>query len=856
MADKLEISALTADELLAELRAFGLKTGPITPTTRNIFEKKLAKARGEKLNPDIEEIRVISCDEDVDSQLPSTDTTDFISTENQGKNSHSSSASFYYGVSFDRNSIDESATRVPTVYTTKHDALEAVKKLKDKAARFKPFKTRHEAEVFSLSSGLNASNGSLSSVPKVTDPASSFKNPKPQELVKFRKIIEKGSSQEFLDFINSNPKYLISSGDTPVILQEGFRYNAMHVAAKENKPNICKLIVETLESDEFWKKYLSVDKNTVSQTSFERKQVLVDLYLNTPDKGNFETPLHFACKFGHIDVVEYLVSHPLTNVGPRNKYGDTPNQVACSRCTSQTSVIQVKNHIKHLLEDNYYVPVFGSEGDATPPRIGEPWSPDFHSKGKRTPSYSSSGLHSPVDPRVTVKAYAGPMSPKQAFDFHLKWKTPPSNPEERRKYADIKRGDCTRGLERIGRSLAHSREIPWVEYWDFLGCYIDLATPSGLEVLEQYFSSKLSKVVSENVSPTPSKQVTITNSYSTPATGKSDVNDVFLSDTEESPLNMTKRIAIPDDTSPTFQQQRTTNVNTKSPLSPQTDINSVSQGEDEVSDKTESLTLDFKKLFVSPDSKEEELTNASLSETPNMKTSLKSPGDDKGEKDFILCKKNLFDELNKANEVDLVDMRIQTHYVRKSSEEDLEISCKEKDKLMPPTVDPKHLENTANVKNSSISPVESPEDVLSKQVERLQIDSTENENTSSLKNEASLKTSSTSSANNAKGSQSSSNFGSPEECKSLSLPDGGRSATNQGRQKKMVIFIQGFYPSKLDLDVLRALNGVTIFCDKYPHVSRWRDLVMSYSSTVRESWPSPGSPLNRKRHKSMLAWSC
>lgn len=42
---------------------------------------------------------------------------------------------------------------------------------------------------------------------------------------------------------------------------------------------------------------------------------------------NWETPLHFACKFGHADIVEYLVSHPLTDVQRPNKYGETPAQV-------------------------------------------------------------------------------------------------------------------------------------------------------------------------------------------------------------------------------------------------------------------------------------------------------------------------------------------------------------------------------------------------------------------------------------------------------------------------------------------------------------------------------------------------
>ena len=39
----------------------------------------------------------------------------------------------------------------------------------------------------------------------------------------------------------------------------------------------------------------------------------------------------------------------------------------------------------------------------------------------------------------------------KAAEFHRQWKTPPKSLEEKRKYEDIRRGDSTRGLERIGR---------------------------------------------------------------------------------------------------------------------------------------------------------------------------------------------------------------------------------------------------------------------------------------------------------------------------------------------------------------------------------------------------------------------
>jgi len=39
----------------------------------------------------------------------------------------------------------------------------------------------------------------------------------------------------------------------------------------------------------------------------------------------------------------------------------------------------------------------------------------------------------------------------KAAEFHRQWKTPPGSLEEKRKFKDIRRGDSTRGLERIGR---------------------------------------------------------------------------------------------------------------------------------------------------------------------------------------------------------------------------------------------------------------------------------------------------------------------------------------------------------------------------------------------------------------------
>ena len=65
-------------------------------------------------------------------------------------------------------------------------------------------------------------------------------------------------------------------------LQEGFRYNALHVSAKFNKVEMCQEILEILDDPSFYQLMYPQD---TPQTRAERINFLVDLYLNMPDKG-------------------------------------------------------------------------------------------------------------------------------------------------------------------------------------------------------------------------------------------------------------------------------------------------------------------------------------------------------------------------------------------------------------------------------------------------------------------------------------------------------------------------------------------------------------------------------------------
>ena len=163
------------------------------------------------------------------------------------------------------------------VFSCSKDAIRAMKNVQ--GARMKGFKTKDEAINFSKSH----STSNTDSVNKISEPTTPFRSPTPQQLVIFREEIKKGNLKSVEEFIKGNPKYLVSSFETPVILHEGSRYNAMHIAAIANKVEICKLVIDTLEDPGFWCSMFGDECNPYANECRSRR--LLDYYVNSPDKG-------------------------------------------------------------------------------------------------------------------------------------------------------------------------------------------------------------------------------------------------------------------------------------------------------------------------------------------------------------------------------------------------------------------------------------------------------------------------------------------------------------------------------------------------------------------------------------------
>ncbi|VDP59221.1 unnamed protein product [Schistosoma curassoni] len=101
--------------------------------------------------------------------------------------------------------------------------------------------------------------------------------------------------------------------------------------------------------------------DVVKQMVDENPMILVTTSDTPTILQNFETPLHFASKYGHIECVSMLARHPLTKLDPRNFAGHTPVDLAATRLTSQEKIphsdfdcpTNIVNRILQIFDERY-----------------------------------------------------------------------------------------------------------------------------------------------------------------------------------------------------------------------------------------------------------------------------------------------------------------------------------------------------------------------------------------------------------------------------------------------------------------------------------------------------------------------
>lgn len=95
--------------------------------------------------------------------------------------------------------------------------------------------------------------------------SSIFPAPKTQDLSRLGMMIRKFDNVYVENVIKTNPRLLASATDGPTILQEGYRYNALHVAASCGNTEALRLILSRISGLSFMKSLYPDDPPNIRQ---------------------------------------------------------------------------------------------------------------------------------------------------------------------------------------------------------------------------------------------------------------------------------------------------------------------------------------------------------------------------------------------------------------------------------------------------------------------------------------------------------------------------------------------------------------------------------------------------------------
>jgi len=176
-------------------------------------------------------------------------------------------------------------------------------------------------EELSNLSMLDATTASSISI----EPQNSYSEPTLPNLNKFKRAIENGNNKFFDDCVDENPRFILNTAnDGPTILQGSQRHNVLHIACMSGNLHVVNRIFELIGSKEFLlKAYEKVD-DIAWLTGH-----LLDCFINTPDKNANNTPLHFAAKNGHLEIVKKLLSHDVCQRSTLNSFEKSPKDLVC-----------------------------------------------------------------------------------------------------------------------------------------------------------------------------------------------------------------------------------------------------------------------------------------------------------------------------------------------------------------------------------------------------------------------------------------------------------------------------------------------------------------------------------------------
>ena len=253
MADTRENLEELSDARLRELLTAYSITQPVTPSTRSLLIRKLTRQMSTELR---------------DDTMAGTLAT--VLTPPPAPPRPDDGAAVL---------ADGAPTSSP-YYGSKAEALVAVKSLPP-GVRFTIVESPSAETAFSLQTHEEQSEIPAAAAMSLSEKANRYPSVKTQDLSCLRQLIERGKAAQFADVVWGNPRHLVTSGDTPEILQVPTRSNALHCGASYRQLPVCKEVIAIIESSRFWELIYPDDS---AETRAKRRDHLIDLYLNMQDK--------------------------------------------------------------------------------------------------------------------------------------------------------------------------------------------------------------------------------------------------------------------------------------------------------------------------------------------------------------------------------------------------------------------------------------------------------------------------------------------------------------------------------------------------------------------------------------------
>ncbi|VDM29503.1 unnamed protein product [Toxocara canis] len=164
----------------------------------------------------------------------------------------------YFGVFVPSSPKNSNGSPGGAVFPTLKEASEFANtpEAKNSGARFKRFTSLDEAKEFAecgFVTGSPFAGGSVSrdtsspSSPHCSEPTIEFPSVSRIQQNRLKKAIETQDKGAFEEMVGSNPRYIINtSGDTPAIVVEGFRYNALHIAARVGNAHVVRYVLDAV----------------------------------------------------------------------------------------------------------------------------------------------------------------------------------------------------------------------------------------------------------------------------------------------------------------------------------------------------------------------------------------------------------------------------------------------------------------------------------------------------------------------------------------------------------------------------------------------------------------------------------